>query len=95
MDGSDLVVAVGVEQDEVLQIRPGQHILEQIERRGVEPLQLIEEESIRARSFLCYPTLAAPTQEPGGERMVNRAGPGARPDTVRTPHPAERFEDVL
>src|SRR6266478_3901650 len=43
--------------------------------------------SIRARSFLWSPTLAVSTHELGRERMVNRAGPSARPDTERTPHP--------
>ena len=32
---------------QVLQIRPGQQILEQIERRRVEPLQVVEEERQR------------------------------------------------
>jgi len=47
MAGSDLVVPVGADQEEVLEIRPGQHILEQIERCGVEPLQVVQEESQR------------------------------------------------
>ena len=47
MGGSDLVVPVGADQHEVLQIRPGQHVLEQIERCGVEPLQVVEEERQR------------------------------------------------
>jgi hypothetical protein len=47
MGGSDLVVPVGADQHEVLQIRPGQHIIEQIERCGVEPLQVVQEESQR------------------------------------------------
>ena len=41
MGGSDLVVPVRTDQYEVLQIRPGQHVLEQIERCGVEPLQVV------------------------------------------------------
>src|SRR5262249_57003094 len=44
MSGSDLVVAIGADQHEVLQIRPGQQILEQVERRRVEPLQIVEEQ---------------------------------------------------
>jgi hypothetical protein len=44
MGGSDFVVAIGTDQHEVLQIRPGQQIFQQIERRRVEPLQIIEEE---------------------------------------------------
>ena len=47
MDGIDFVVAIGADQQEVLQIRPGQEILEQIERRRVEPLQVVEEERQR------------------------------------------------
>ena len=49
MGGSDFVVAIGTDQHEVLQIRPGQQILQQIERRRVEPLQIVEEE--RQRMF--------------------------------------------
>ena len=45
----DLVVAIGADQHEVLHIRPGQQILEQIERRRVEPLQIVEEQ--RQRMF--------------------------------------------
>src|SRR5262249_25054834 len=44
MCGIDLVVAIGTDQQEALQIRPGQYILEQVERRRVEPLQIIEEQ---------------------------------------------------
>ena len=49
MGGVDFVVAIGADQHQVLQIRPGQQILEQIERRRVEPLQIVEEE--RQRMF--------------------------------------------
>src|SRR5262249_55928436 len=44
MGGADLVVAVGADQQEVLLIRPGQQVLEQVERRRVEPLQVVEEQ---------------------------------------------------
>src|ERR1700730_15183891 len=44
MGGSDFVVTIGTDQHEVLQIRPGQQILQQIERRRVEPLQVVDEE---------------------------------------------------
>ena len=44
MGGIDFVVAVGTDQHQVLHIRPGQQILEQIERRRVEPLQIVEEQ---------------------------------------------------
>src|SRR6202045_5247454 len=49
MDGLDFVVAICADQHEVLQIRPGQEILEQVERRRVEPLKIVEEE--RQRMF--------------------------------------------
>ena len=49
MGGIDLVVPIGADQHQVLQIRPGQQILEQVERRGVEPLQIVEEQ--RQRMF--------------------------------------------
>ena len=45
--GSDLVVAIGADQQQVPQIRVGQQILEQVERRRVEPLQVVEEQRQR------------------------------------------------
>ena len=47
MSGIDLVVAVGADQQQVAYLRPGQQILEQIERRRVEPLQIVEEQRQR------------------------------------------------
>src|SRR4029077_820703 len=49
MGGCDFIVAIGADQHEVLQIRPAQQILQQIERRRVEPLQVVEDE--RQRMF--------------------------------------------
>src|ERR1700751_3837584 len=43
MSGSDFVVAIGTDQHEVRQTWP-QQILQQIKRRRVEPLQVVEEE---------------------------------------------------
>src|SRR5215831_13365161 len=47
MGGIDFVVPVGADQEQVLHIRPGQQIIEQIERCRIEPLQVVEEESER------------------------------------------------
>ena len=47
MSGIDLVVPIGADQHQVLQIRPGQQILEQVERRRVEPLKIVEKEHQR------------------------------------------------
>src|SRR6202008_2477171 len=47
MRSSDHVVTIGTDRHEVLQIRPGQEILQQIECRSVEPLQIVEEEQER------------------------------------------------
>src|ERR1700733_7518485 len=47
MGGVDFVVAIGADQHEVLHISPGQEILEQVERRRVEPLKIVEEERQR------------------------------------------------
>src|SRR5580692_12073367 len=44
MRGIDLVVPVGADQQQVLHVRLGQQILEQIECGRVEPLQIVEEE---------------------------------------------------
>ena len=49
MGGIDLVVPIGADQQQVLHIRLGQQILEQIERCRVEPLQIVEEQ--RQRMF--------------------------------------------
>src|ERR1700722_13278078 len=49
MGGVDFVVAIGADQHEVLQISPGQEVLEQVERRRVKPLKIVEEE--RKRMF--------------------------------------------
>src|SRR5713226_1897225 len=47
MGGIDFVVPVGADQHQVLHIRTGQQILEQIERSSVEPLQIVEEQGKR------------------------------------------------
>ena len=47
MGGINFVVSVGADQHQVLHIRLGQQILEQIERCRVEPLQIIEEQGQR------------------------------------------------
>ena len=46
-DGTDLVVAVGADQQQVPHIRLGDQMLEQVERRRVEPLQIVEEQRER------------------------------------------------
>jgi hypothetical protein len=43
----DLVVAVGADQEQVMHIRLRQHMLEQVERRRIEPLQIVEEQRQR------------------------------------------------
>src|SRR5262245_33772802 len=47
MGGIDFVVPVGADQEQVLHIRPGQQIIEQIERCRIEPLQVVKEEGQR------------------------------------------------
>ena len=47
MGGIDLVVPVGADQQQVLHVRLGQQILEQVERRRIEPLQIVEEQRER------------------------------------------------
>src|SRR5262245_7431803 len=49
MGGIDFVVPVGADQEQVLHIRPGQQIIEQIARCRIEPSQVIEEQ--RERMF--------------------------------------------
>src|SRR4029077_4527926 len=44
MGGSELVGTIGTDQHEMLQIRLPQQILQQIERRRVDPLQVVEEQ---------------------------------------------------
>src|ERR1700757_3136184 len=60
MSRSDLVVAIGAYQHEVLQIRPDQQILEQIQRGCVEPLQIVEEQ--RKRMFRTREHADQPTE---------------------------------
>src|ERR1700760_519914 len=43
MGRSNLVVAIGADQDKVLQVRPGQDILQEIKRSRVKPLQIVQE----------------------------------------------------
>src|ERR1700729_4039297 len=50
MRGIDLVVPISADQHQVLQIRLGQQVLQQIESRSIEPLQIVEKE--RQRMFL-------------------------------------------
>ena len=50
MCGIDLVVPISADQHQVLQIRLGQQVLQQIESRSIEPLQIVEKE--RQRMFL-------------------------------------------
>src|ERR1700678_3284022 len=50
MCGIDLVVPISANQHQVLQIRPGQQILQQIKSRSIKPLQIVEKE--RQRMFL-------------------------------------------
>lgn len=47
MTGIDFVVSMGTDRDEVLQLGPGEQILQQVERRGIEPLQIVEKEHQR------------------------------------------------
>src|SRR5258708_40313699 len=47
MHGIDLVVPISTDQHQVLQIRASQEILQQVERRRVEPLQVVEEQRER------------------------------------------------
>src|SRR4051795_11780708 len=51
MDGGDFVIAIGTDQHEVLYIRLRQQVSKQIERRGVEPLQVVEEK----RQWMFWP----------------------------------------
>jgi hypothetical protein len=45
--GGELVVAVGADQQEIAQVRPGRQVLEQVERGRVQPLQVVEEQRQR------------------------------------------------
>ena len=47
MGGIDFVVSVGADQHQVVHVRLGQQILEQVERCRVEPLQIVEEQGKR------------------------------------------------
>ncbi|MNT75555.1 hypothetical protein D3C72_2144590 [compost metagenome] len=47
MRGIDFVVTISADQQEVLRTGPGQQVLQQVEGRRVDPLQVIEEECQR------------------------------------------------
>src|ERR1700758_5664432 len=47
MGGADFVLAITPDQQEVLQLRMRQQILQQIERRRVQPLQIVEKQGQR------------------------------------------------
>src|SRR6516225_5784727 len=49
MRASDFVIAIGADEEKIAQIGPAQQIFQEVERRRVEPLQVIEEE--RQRMF--------------------------------------------
>src|SRR5262245_3458414 len=44
MGNTDFVVAIGPDQHQMLWVRPRQQILQQVERRRVEPLQIVEKQ---------------------------------------------------
>src|SRR5262249_56246742 len=44
---SNLIVAVGADEEEIAKLGPAQQVFQQVERRSVEPLQVIEEERQR------------------------------------------------
>src|SRR4029078_4885116 len=47
MRGADLVIAIGSDEQKMLQVRAGQQILDQIQRGGIEPLQVVQEQGQR------------------------------------------------
>ena len=47
MRGTDLVVPIGADQQQVPHLRLGDQMLEQVERRRVQPLQIVEEQRER------------------------------------------------
>ncbi len=49
MGGIDFVVPIGADHQQLLHVRLGQQVGEHVERRRVEPLQIVEEE--RQRMF--------------------------------------------
>ena len=49
MAGVDLVVPIGADEQQVSQVCLGQKILDEVERRRVQPLKIVEEE--RQRMF--------------------------------------------
>ena len=49
MSGINFIVPVSADQHQMSQIRPGQQILQQVEGRSIEPLQIVEKQ--RQRMF--------------------------------------------
>src|ERR1700746_952397 len=47
MRGADLIVPVGPDEQQMPHLRVGAQVLEELERRGIQPLQIIEEQRQR------------------------------------------------
>ena len=47
MRGSGLLIPIGADEKQVIEIRLGQQVLEKLERRNVQPLQVVEEQRQR------------------------------------------------
>src|SRR5262249_39213452 len=44
MRWSDFVVAIGADEEKIAEVGPAQQVFQQVERRCVEPLQIVEEQ---------------------------------------------------
>ena len=76
MGGVDLVVPIGADQQQVPHVRLGQQVLEQVERRRVEPLQIVEEQRQRMLRPGEHADEAPEHQLEAALRVLRRQAPG-------------------
>ena len=77
----DLVVAICADQQQMPHVRLGQQILEEVERRRVEPLKIIEKE--RQRMFRPSEDADEATEHAAGTALAPAAAQAQEPAAAR------------
>ena len=81
MRGTDLVVPIGADQQQVPHVRVRDQMLEQVERRRVQPLQIIEKQ--RERMFRPSEDTEEPPEHQLEARLRGLAAGGPEPAAAR------------
>ena len=74
--GADLVVSIGPDQKQVPHLRVRDQVLEEVERRCIKPLQIVEEQRERMLLPREYAEKAPEDQSGSGSARPAAAGPG-------------------